>query len=642
MRAARDLARQVRQERQRFIDQALGVNWRASPAEVKFADPDPATTVRPMVELLVNWQDVDGGLAGSLNDISEFYRTQGNGRLVILGAPGSGKSMLLSCLARDLIRDSPLPDPAEGGSSVLHIPVMLSLPSCNLGDIEHASQQELSRRLDEWIVSVLHEQYSISGAAARSLLKEGHILPVLDGLDEMDPSSPDMALDPASRPRASAVIKALNFDRERAFVLACRNVEYQQMAVLPREPGVPKLMLTDARHVTLRPLATADVASYLESRFGGAKGEVPARWQSVTHALALQDPMASMLQSPWQLFLAVTKYEDEDAEPAELLEGDYRETKSRLLSGLIPAVCSHDDVALRHGWTADKVERWLRCIALNHDARTTASGFSSTDICVPDLWRVCDRNYPRIVPALVCGLSSLGATYLYWRLALHLWVDWAFIAVFVLLGIWGIIWTLSPESPLKRADMSGLKTRRGLRRYAVNIFGGAIGGAALGAALDFIVGEGQVGLPIGLVLGLAGGVLSATGSDMVMTPSSSVLVRQCVNAVMVFAVVLYLITVFMYVYTGGTPTDALGTSFVVLFPLFLATNMSLAFRDGYVWLRYALGVHSAARRDLVPRRLARFMDWCVSVGLMRMTGTNTQFRHREFQDWLSGDHLEES
>lgn len=44
----------------------------------------------------------------------------------------------------------------------------------------------------------------------------------------------------------------------------------------------------------------------------------------------------------------------------------------------------------------------------------------------------------------------------------------------------------------------------------------------------------------------------------------------------------------------------------------------------------ALLVH----RPRLPLRLARFLDWSVSAGLMRTSGVAYQFRHREFQEWL--------
>ncbi|MEV6807471.1 hypothetical protein [Streptomyces sp. NPDC051132] len=42
-------------------------------------------------------------------------------------------------------------------------------------------------------------------------------------------------------------------------------------------------------------------------------------------------------------------------------------------------------------------------------------------------------------------------------------------------------------------------------------------------------------------------------------------------------------------------------------------------------------------RGKLPWRLGAFLDWCCAAGVMRLSGTAYQFRHRELQQWL-GDH----
>lgn len=37
----------------------------------------------------------------------------------------------------------------------------------------------------------------------------------------------------------------------------------------------------------------------------------------------------------------------------------------------------------------------------------------------------------------------------------------------------------------------------------------------------------------------------------------------------------------------------------------------------------------------LPFRLSRFLEWSRAVGLIRVTGAAYQFRHREFQEWLT-------
>jgi len=67
---------------------------------------------------------------------------------------------------------------------------------------------------------------------------------------------------------------------------------------------------------------------------------------------------------------------------------------------------------------------------------------------------------------------------------------------------------------------------------------------------------------------------------------------------------------------------------------FYSQAFGLTVGRGNVWLRYVLGVRSAARQGALPRRPARFLDWCLNTGLMRMAGNSIQFRHRQLQDSL--------
>ena len=68
----------------------------------------------------------------------------------------------------------------------------------------------------------------------------------------------------------------------------------------------------------------------------------------------------------------------------------------------------------------------------------------------------------------------------------------------------------------------------------------------------------------------------------------------------------------------------------------------LVYGNGNVWLRYALGIRAASQQGLAPRRPARFLDWCLLHGVMRMSGTSIQFRHRQLQDWLMASAAKDS
>jgi hypothetical protein len=50
-----------------------------------------------------------------------------------------------------------------------------------------------------------------------------------------------------------------------------------------------------------------------------------------------------------------------------------------------------------------------------------------------------------------------------------------------------------------------------------------------------------------------------------------------------------------------------------------------------------LTVWASRRRDELPRRLTGFVDWAYGAGLLRLSGTAIQFRHRDLQTHLVGE-----
>lgn len=100
--------------------------------------------------------------------ISIFNKEDVQGKLLILGEPGSGKTTELLNLASDLIdeaykdRESP-------------VPIIFEL----------SSWDPKSTLFDNWLCSYIKDNYYISEKISSKLLKQQKILPLLDGLDEL-------------------------------------------------------------------------------------------------------------------------------------------------------------------------------------------------------------------------------------------------------------------------------------------------------------------------------------------------------------------------------------------------------------------------------------------------------------------------
>ena len=134
--------------------------------------------------------------------IPEVYDAA-NGQLLILGAPGSGKTTLMLELARDLLAR------AEQNAQQ-QMPVIFTLSSWA------AKQQPLA----EWMIEELINKYQVPHQLAHVWVETDQILPLLDGLDEVETLN------------RTKCIEAINtYHQEHAFlplVVSSRSADYLQ------------------------------------------------------------------------------------------------------------------------------------------------------------------------------------------------------------------------------------------------------------------------------------------------------------------------------------------------------------------------------------------------------------------------------
>lgn len=148
-------------------------------------------------------------LTGSVQQIFE----QAGWQLLILGEPGAGKTNLMLELAEILIRQAK-------NEPAFPIPIVFSLPRWTL-------LKKITGRLgslSDWMQSDLVEEYGLSSAAAVALVQKDRILPLLDGLDEVE-----------EKHRAACVgeIHAYQTNRNLGpLVVCCRLSDYETLPPL--------------------------------------------------------------------------------------------------------------------------------------------------------------------------------------------------------------------------------------------------------------------------------------------------------------------------------------------------------------------------------------------------------------------------
>jgi hypothetical protein len=245
------------------------------------------------------------------SDLVEVFERQ-NGQLLILGELGSGKTYLLYELAKQLLARA---------SADQHqpVPVIISLRSW---------QPDLS--LYDWIVGELSQRFLISTKAIEELLLKLNLLPLFDGLDEIE----DAEI------RAACVAALQGFRSEyphftSQFVLTSLEDDYRSMAELAVYPALvlPALQASQVNHYL------ADDA-----------------FQPLRQAIAQHAMLGELLRSPFFLSLATHAYRDRTPELAA--DADRASLAKRILDNYI----AHSYHTSRFG-TAARLPTFLAWLA---------------------------------------------------------------------------------------------------------------------------------------------------------------------------------------------------------------------------------------------------------------------------------------
>ena len=212
-------------------------------------------------------------------------------------------------------------------------------PGASTDDLADIDSAQLAERLDEWLTEQLTDVYGIPTSSAEELVVNGWVLPVFDGVDEMD-------LPGAPAHRAAALCAALNQPTRsgtRAVVLTCRTDRYEQLGTTTATDTDIRV-LQDATTIEVAPLTPQAARRYLCYRFPDPQGTGAGepRWRPVLSRLEddrADNPIAIALQSPLRLFLVMTAYRAQSENPADLLRySTLTDLDDRLLRGLVPAM----------------------------------------------------------------------------------------------------------------------------------------------------------------------------------------------------------------------------------------------------------------------------------------------------------------
>ena len=218
-----------------------------------------------------DWQQPDNLLPDEVFDtplplgtnITDVY-DEAEGTLLIMGEPGAGKTTILLQLVSDLLLRAQM-------NGRHPIPVVFSLASWS-GNIA----------LGDWMVNELANRYEVPRRLGQMWLKNGELLPLLDGLDEVE------------QEQRIACANAINQFRQRYLtlptVVTCRIKDYEALAT----------RLNLAQAIVLQPLSLAQIDQYL--------GSMGPRLAGLRAALQTDMTLRELAESPLMLSMMTLAY----------------------------------------------------------------------------------------------------------------------------------------------------------------------------------------------------------------------------------------------------------------------------------------------------------------------------------------------
>jgi DNA polymerase III delta prime subunit len=411
-----------------------------------------------------NVQVSDGIQTGALTDRSVSSLYDATGLLLILGEPGSGKTTTLLDLAQTLLERA-------GNDIKERVAVVLNL-----------SSWKKKQPLAEWMSVELSEKYRVPRRIARLWLQRDYLIPLLDGLDEVETS-----IQPGCVAAINSFIEESN---PSGLVVCCRLNEYRWLPA--------RLKLNGA--IRIEPLSEGQVDEYLSG--GGAELAM------LREAVKTDETLKELIETPLMLNVMSLALQGTSGDQLIAQKGySIEERRKQIFRLYIDRMFQWKGTgALR--FPKDKTIGWLSWLARKMREHSL-SEFLVEGLQPSWLGTRAKRLAYRTVAALSIGLllALIGAPCFGVIAGLIEGViagllSGLFLALLILVGVGLGCWS---ESPLKNGVSSGL-----LVGLIAGLLFGLIVGLGLGGTSSLSGGLGGVlvaGLTNGLASGLIGGLI---------------------------------------------------------------------------------------------------------------------------------------
>jgi DNA polymerase III delta prime subunit len=281
--------RLIKRVRNDWIDGILRHSYRTGHLALGLR-PMPEATER-LWDVVVHHADDEASQAlpstARISSVFEDFEEQ----LLILGAPGAGKTATLLELARDLL-DRAQQDP------LYPVPVVLNL----------STWAGFKGTFEEWLIDELSKRYGVPKKVGQAWISDDEVLPLLDGLDEVSPNF-----------RENCIHAINGYHLEHCALAVCSRLgDYESLAT--------RLHLRGA--VAIQPLTREQTRTYL-NQAGNRLGELLA-------ALEEDESLWEILDTPLMLNVASLAYAEQTANKQGI--GTLQERRRQLFANYVDAV----------------------------------------------------------------------------------------------------------------------------------------------------------------------------------------------------------------------------------------------------------------------------------------------------------------
>ena len=571
------------------------------------------------------------------------------GRLVILGAPGAGKSYMLRRLALELLQ-----------TDREVIPVVFSLASWpsiqrkNLVRMPYLSRFETflaswpntqQQDLGEWMMEYLPQYLGVAKHIAQELLDQRRILPLFDAFDEVK--------DALRTDCIEAINTYLGDNMTPQFALTSRVAEYEAMSQKHRLA----LQFPPAR---IQPLSEAQIQDFLDN----ITGDVSA----LRSAIAQDNVLRELTHTPLFLGVAATALSNEPSAviPAGLDEQGMRDF---LYARYAPRALDRQDAKVKadgqHKKRSEQPQAALSRAQITHTLQWLAWGMERRDesrdvFYIEQLqadWAPVKAPMTRRYLWLVYTLfSALVIEPFFW---LVFWLAYVLFGASVGAPISGLIFGLLfvPFGVLSSTIYNSVTKIAPPERLSVSfgrlflwLINGQIVGLFVGLIVEPFLGSvyGQivwlfVGLVLGMFRGLTVGLTPSRLQDDVGVVPNQGIINAAHNAWLIVRIgfgVSILTCIGLIFWRSVSPiwqnhTNMIeGIIILSLLPLAIAILFAY-FRGFKTVLLHAVLRRSLARVGAIPRDFTGFLEYAAGAVILYRSGGGFRFLHGTLREYLA-------